>query len=635
MTETNGLSALEQALEDLAARVASLREARSAYPGDLGPTLDASLAELDTASELLGTALAELRRSARRPGGRDGAAQREHKLIRQLFRTLPVPVIVMDGGGVVRRINDETSRLLGSPAGYLVGRPFPLLVDVSRRAAFRSHLSAVLQTGRRAAFQSRLTHQGRAHTVQLVLTRLPLPGEPREMVAVVALPTEVQVSERPVGRIELSDAALLMASARRQELLARMGRLLLDVESLHRPVALARAARLLAAETADWVIVDVIRTGPLVRTAVLGPQDQPVAEVVRQLERLDPAAAPVVRRVMELGSGVVEEMVEDETVLGLLADGTPVLRGIGAASLLCVPIQTGEGVRGAVTLARLAEREPFTLADLGVLEELGVHLGQALRAQRAFQTRVEAADTLRASVVPTSLPDIPGFEAAAIYHPGHRPGRHPGNHPESAVVGAEFYDVFPVRDGWGFAIGGACGEGEAATAVSALVRNGLRVLGAWESDPGEVIRKVNRALLLQGSGMFVMAIAGFTRLRDRRRRVRLASAGHHPAALVRPDGNVRFATGGGVPLGIDEEAVMHTEELEPAAGETLVFYSDGLVASRDRHGERYGQERLTEVLSRCAGQSPAEVVKTIEEDRGVFSEGRFSDEIVVLALRAM
>ncbi|MFD0660185.1 SpoIIE family protein phosphatase [Thermocatellispora tengchongensis] len=619
----NGLPTLEQALGDLGARVSSLREARATYPGDLGPTLDAALAELDTAAELLGTALAELRKVSRRSSAREGGSQREHKLMRQIFRTFPVPVIIMDSGGVVRRINAETSRLLGSPAGYLVGRPFPLLVDVSRRAAFRSHLSAVQRTGQPAAFQTRLAHQGRAHTVQLVLTRLAMPGEPLDMVVAVALPTEVQLPERPAGRVEMSDAALLLASARRQELLARMGRLLLDSESLRRPVALARATRLLATETADWVLADVIRDAPLVRAAVHGPQNEPVTGLVRQIERLDPAATPIVNRVMEQGSGVVQEMVEDETALGDLPDGTPVLRAIGAGSLLCVPIPKGLGVQGALTLVRQSGREPFTLADLGVMEEIGAHLGLELEAQRAFQTRSEAADALQASVVPAHLPDIPGFEAAAIYHSGSGPGS----------VGAEFYDAFPIKDGWGFALGGACGKGEEAASVSALVRNGLRVLSVWESDPGEVIRKVNQALLMQGSGMFVMALAGFVRARDRGRRIMLASAGHHPAALLQPDGNVRFATGGGVPLGIDDEAEMSTEELTLTPGDTLVFYSDGLVALRDERGEAYGEDRLTDVLTRCVGQPPATVVKTIEEDRNAFSQGRYYDEIVIMALR--
>ncbi|MFD0885918.1 PAS domain-containing protein, partial [Streptosporangium algeriense] len=251
MTDAIGLNTLEQALRALASRVSSLREARSAYPADPRSTLDAALAELDTACELLESSLRELRKAPRRSGDRESGSQRELKLLRQVFRAFPVPVVVLDASGVIRRISAETSRMLGSPAGYLIGRSFPLLVDVSRRAAFRSHLTAVQQGGQSATFQTRLTHQGRAHTVQLAVIRLTMPGEPQEMTAVVILPLEAQVAGDPPGPVDRSDASLVMAAARRQELLARMTRLLLDEESLRQPVTVTRAARLLAAETAD------------------------------------------------------------------------------------------------------------------------------------------------------------------------------------------------------------------------------------------------------------------------------------------------------------------------------------------------------------------------------------------------
>ncbi len=604
---------LEHALDALTARVSSLREARTAYPSELAPTLDAALAELDTAAELLAEARAELHKSAsKRQNGRKDGPQRELKLLRQVFKAFPVPVIVLDGGGVVRRINGETSRVLGSPDGYLVGRSFPLLVDVSRRAAFRSHLTSVLQTGQPAAFETRLAHQGRTHTVQLALTRLTMPGEPQQMVAAVALPTEVQLPGPRAERPELSDGVLLMAAAKRQDLLARVAALLLDEEALRQPVALSRAARLLAAGWADWVIADMVRDGMPRRQVVVAPKDHPLGGLVRQVERAEPATSQVVTQVLERGTGVVHEMVDDETLLGFCADG-PLLTVMGAGSLLCVPIGSGDG---ALTLVREHDRQPFTLADLAVMQEVGLQLGLAVRAQRSFQSRSQAADALSASVAPRKLPDVPGYEASAIYHPG-------------ASVGAEFYDVFPVADGWGFALGGAVGKGEEAASVSAMVRGGLRVLAAWETDPDVVVRNVNEALVRQGTGMFVMAVAGFVKGRG----IRLSSAGHHPAALLQPDGSVRFASGGGVPLGISPVAETSVEEITVSVGETLVLYSEGLISSRNDLGEPYGEERLADVLGRCAGQAPSTVVKAVEADRHAFSGGQVWDEIVILALR--
>ncbi|WP_246148104.1 SpoIIE family protein phosphatase [Nonomuraea turkmeniaca] len=605
---------LEHALDALTGRVSSLREARTAYPADLAQTLDAALAELDTAVELLAEAREQLRKGGKRAAGKKDGTQRELKLLRQVFRAFPVPVIVLDGGGVVRRINPETSRMLGSPDGYLVGRSFPLLVDVSRRAAFRSHLTSVLQTGQPSAFETRLAHQGRTHTVQVALTRLTMPGEPQQMVAAVALPTEVQLPEPGARRPEQSDGALLIAAAKRQDLLVKMGTLLLDEQALLRPVAMARATRLLAAEWADWVIADLVRGGLPRRSVVVGPKDHPVGELVRQVEAADPGASQVVLQVLERGSGVVQEMVDDETMLGFCSEG-PVLTAMGAGSLVCVPIGAGDG---ALTLVRAHDKQPFTLADLAVLQEVGLQLGLAVRAQSSYQSRSRAADALSASVAPRNLPDVPGYEAAAVYHPG-------------SSVGAEFYDVFPVSKGCGFALGGAAGKGEEAASVSAMVRGGLRVLSVWESDPDLVMRKVNEALVAQGTGMFVMAVAGFVRGRE----IRMSSAGHHPAVLLQPDGSVRYAAGGGVPLGIAPEAETCVETLTVSSGETLVLYSEGLISSRNDRGEPYGEERLADVLGRCAGQAPSTVVKAVESDRNAFSGGQVWDEIVVFALRGV
>ncbi|GAA3806137.1 hypothetical protein GCM10022226_27800 [Sphaerisporangium flaviroseum] len=628
MTDSTDLPALEQALSGLTARISSLRDARSAYPGDPRPTLDAALVELDTARDLLRAAIGELGKSRRRSGGKESSSNRELKLLRTIYRTMPVPVIVLDTAGTVRRVNAEASRLLGSPDGYLTGRAFPLLVDVSRRAAFRSHLTSLLHTGETAAFPTRLTHQGRAHNVRLVLTQLRMAGEPQEMIAAVALPVEVQIPEheRVVEHEQGPEESLIMGSARRQDLMSQLTRLLLDEESLSEPVALIRAGRLLASATADWVFADVVRNGVMRRSLVIGPTNQPVARLVQTLERMDPSAAPLVSHVLESRGGVVQEMVEEDSSFGVLPDGSPVLHATRAGSVLSVPIQAADEVHGVLTLLRLRERPPFGLADLALMEDAGAHIGLALRAQRIFQGRSQTADTLQSGVLPRTLPDVPGYDTAAAYHTGAGP----------RAIGGEFYDVFRVKDGWGFAVGGVVGQGEEAASVTAMVRGGLRTLSVWEDDPGAVVAKLNDALVMQDTGMFVMVAAGFVTPGRRGGRIRLASAGNHPPAVLRADGEVRFTSGGGMPLGIETGVEVPVEEIGVALGETLVLYSDGLAGSRGRSGQAelaYGEGRLTEVLTRCTGQSATAVVKAVEEDHQAFCGGQVLDETTILALR--
>nr|WP_246497384.1 SpoIIE family protein phosphatase [Sphaerisporangium rubeum] len=602
-----------------------MRDARAAYPDDPGPTADAALAELELARELLQSALGG---SRRRSGGKDGGAGRELKLLRTLYRALPVPIAVLDSAGTVRRVNAETSRLLGSPDGYLTGRAFPLLVDVSRRAAFRSHLTSVLHTGEAAAFQTRLTHQGRAHDVRLVLTRLRMPGERQEMVAAMALPIEVRVpdSAREEGHEQGPEESVVIAAARRRELMSQLTRLLLDEESLSEPVALIRAGRLLASQTADWVLADVVRDGVARRSLVIGPTSQPTGRLVASLERVDPTAAPLVARALTGQGGVVHEMVEDESLLGVLPDGSPVLTAMRAGSMLSVPITAGDETQGAITLVRLRDRPPFGLADLALMEDAGAHIGLALRAQRIFQSRSQAADTLRTGVLPRTVPDLPGYETAAAYHEGAGP----------RAVGGEFYDVYRVKDGWGFAVGGVVGQGDEAASVTAMIRGGLRALGAGENDPGAVVARLNDALVAQDTGMFVMVAAGFVPAKGRAGRVRLASAGNHAPAVLRGDGGVRFTEGGGMPLGIETGTEFPVEEVALAQGETLVLYSDGLAGSRGRAGQAelpYGEGRLTDVLTRCSGQAAAAVVKAVDDDHLAFCGGQVLDETTVFALR--
>jgi serine phosphatase RsbU (regulator of sigma subunit) len=360
------------------------------------------------------------------------------------------------------------------------------------------------------------------------------------------------------------------------------------------------------------------------RAAVVGPADQPVGRIQRLLENLDPARTPVAAHVLETSAGVLHEMVDDEGLLGAASDGEAVVRAMGAGSVLSVPIHADEVVRGVLTLVRLRDRPPFTLAELGLAEDIGAHLGLALRAQLSFRRRAQAAETLQTGVLPRTLPDTPGFEAAAVYHRGSG----------AQAIGGEFHDVFPVRDGWGFALGGAVGKGEEAAGVSAMVRGGFRVLSVPESDPAAVIGRLNDALVAQGTGMYVMAVAGFVpRGRTARGRIRLASAGHHPPAIIRTDGSVRFTSGGGVPLGFEAGAATAAEEVTLSESETLVLYSDGLVGSRGRDGDVYGEARLVELLTRCAGLSPSAIVKAIEEDHQEFCGGRQLDEMTVLALR--
>lgn len=375
---SENLAGLQREITALGERVRALRSTHTMYPGDARSTAEASLAELEYAERLLKDAGSELagalssRSEQRRGGGSD-----ERALLRTVFTELTVPVILLDQEGYIRRINNAGADQLGGAPGYLAGKPFVHFVDLRNRAALRSWLASVLRGDGPASLDSRTAQRGWADDVHLTLTRLELPTEPHPLVLVaLSPPMHGSEDEGPAPlEPEVEDQVVVLA-ARRLDVLTRMTRLLLRRSGL----ALDEVAELLADSYADWVLIDVLdRPEPARarRAAVAGPADAP-EDLRASVERAVPEETDVPGRVLAEGESLLHPLIEDEGVLGHGDAGAPLLGLIGAGSLLSVPLRGSRGVRGTLTLIRRSNRSSFRLADLGLIEEIGEHIGLAM-----------------------------------------------------------------------------------------------------------------------------------------------------------------------------------------------------------------------------------------------------------------
>ena len=396
-------------------------------------------------------------------------------------------------------------------------------------------------------------------------------------------------------------------------------RLLLDNSTFSEAVTLQRCARLLAGDLASWVIVDVERAGALRRQFVVGPQQ----DLARRVRALDPQPGSAPAQVHSAGTSVVLAHTEDAGLLGAVPDGAPVLMAIGATSLLSVPITDGTTSYGALTLARTAGEERFELADLALAEQLGQHLGVAIRVDRMFRHRSAVAEALQGSLLPASLPDVPGLDLSAVYQPSS----------EGLEVSGDFYDVFPVRGGWAITVGDVCGKGQEAAAMTAAARHAIRVLAHWNSDPADVLAKVNEVLLAGDyEDRFVTVKLAYLHWEDGRLHARLAGAGHPGPVLVRPDGEVDIPGGGGLPLGLFPDADPDTEELELGQDDLLFFYTDGVTDARSPD-MRYFEDRLADELAGLAGLSAAETARTVQGKVLAFSHEELRDDMTILVAK--
>src|SRR5580700_8066586 len=614
-------------LGDLAGRRDALRQAAAMPGADPRALLDAAFAELDAAVEVLAK-LAETDLGEATSTGPADSLSVERALLRAVFQHAPAPLFVLEPDGTVRRANGRAGQLIGAPPGYATGRDLTAFVDLPFRAAVKSQLAAAARTGTARQVECRLLGPDGPVDATLTADVITMQDGARLLVVTAAdlaqgdgSPREEKREWFEGGRPPRDD--IIRAMTRRMDMVTAVTRLLLDNSTFSEAVTLQRCARLLAGDVASWVIIDIERADLLRRQFVIGPQDQASQELARKVRVLDPQPASAPGQVHAAGTSVVLAHADDTGILGTTQDGTPLLMLLGATSLISVPITDGLTNYGALTLARTAVEGRFEIADLGLAENLGQHLGVAIRVDRMFRHRAAAAEALQSSLLPATLPEVPGLDLFAAYQPAS----------EGLDVSGDFYDVFPVQGGWAITVGDVCGKGQEAAAMTAATRHAIRVLAHWNPDPVDVLARVNEVMLAGDyEDRFVTAKLAYLRWDGARLHVRLASAGHPGPALVRPDGRVDVLTGGGLPLGLFPDADPHAEELDLGEDDLLFFYSDGVTDARSPD-MRYFEDSLPDELAGLAGRSAAETARMVQSLISSFSQDELRDDITILVAK--
>jgi len=595
-------------------------------PGaELGPLLEAALAELDGAVQAI--AGAEDPASGGPDGDLTDGPHAERRLLQAVYQQVPVPLFLLGLDGTVRRANSAAGRLVGSRAGYPTGKLLTTFIDLPFRAALQSQLAAVVRTGETRTLRCGvLTADGVAEcevTVCPVLAR----GDSGQLIVAMTAPGGALAQPAEFAGTKNGDAGdpALRSATRRLDLVTAATRILLENTDNTESVTMQRFARLLARELSAWLMLDVERNDRLRRQLVVGPEDKPSEELARQVAEVDPVSDSVPAQVHRTGISMLVAHAEDPDILGTGPGGpgaAPLLMQLGATSLLCVPVTYGDHRYGVLTLARAARHGHFGMADVGLVEELGEQLALAIRADRVLRHRTEIADALQASLLPRHPRQFPGAEVSA----GHLAAI-------AQYVGSDFYDSYPAGDGWGMSIGDVCG-GQDLAAVTAAARHAIRVLAHQSPDPAVVLRGANEIMMAEEfGGRFVTASVCYLRWRDGSLHVVLGSAGHPWPVLVRPDGRTQVLQGGGLPLGIFPDAEPATQKLELEPGDLLFLFTDGLISACGPHMVDF-EDRLTDELAALAGEPAAHVVSRMEEVVLEICGGELHDNVTMLALRA-
>jgi serine phosphatase RsbU (regulator of sigma subunit) len=267
-----------------------------------------------------------------------------------------------------------------------------------------------------------------------------------------------------------------------------------------------------------------------------------------------------------------------------------------------------------------------------IAEEWGGSLGlsQILRMQRLEQEisereRIEqelkvARDIQQASL-PKEVPTLEGWQISPYYKPARE-------------VGGDFYDFFDLEGGRvGVVVGDATGKGMPAALVAEASSNMLRAVAQafGSTSPGEVLARVNETLVARiPPNMFVTCF--YAILDPKSGNLTYANAGHDLPYLHR-NGDADELRAIGMPLGLMPGMGYEEKEITMQAGETSLFYSDGLVEAHDPTGEMFGFPRLRELVAVCGEDQALEVTLLEELHTFVGAGWEQEDDITLLTLR--
>jgi serine phosphatase RsbU (regulator of sigma subunit) len=393
------------------------------------------------------------------------------------------------------------------------------------------------------------------------------------------------------------------------------------------PETLAAISEVLVPEIADFCLIDVPSEGGVKRAAVRLARGAPAGAESGLAERKPsiPArmidegqAASLEPRFFErMNAANLREISHDE-------DDLEFLRGLGVRSAITVALRARGRVTGALTIAVAWSGRRYRAEDARFARVLSGRIALALdnaglfsNLERAVRAREEIADTLQRGLLPTPLPHIPGWAAAAMYRPAGAENE----------VGGDFYDAFPVSGGWMLVIGDVTGRGARAASITAQARYTLRTAAVLTGDPLVALSTLNRALLARPDPAMCSVVA-FALSEDSRQPVRLAVAGHLPPLLV--DGErVSETARPGPLLGAFADADWTLELTPVEQGQQLVVVTDGITEACGPEG-RFGEERLCAELAGAG--NPVLAVQRLEGALRSFTAGGLDDDAAILAV---
>jgi sigma-B regulation protein RsbU (phosphoserine phosphatase) len=215
--------------------------------------------------------------------------------------------------------------------------------------------------------------------------------------------------------------------------------------------------------------------------------------------------------------------------------------------------------------------------------------------------------------------------------PQHKRAEFAARFVPARTIGGDLYDFLQYDvNRSAVALGDVSGKAAPAALYAALVSGIMRSVSSRRLSPGVMLKTLNDALQERKlDSQYVTMLFGLWN--DENLTMQIANAGAVQPLFCRGE-EIETIQAEGFPLGMFPSGTWEEFSIATQPGDSVVFFSDGIVDAQNVAGDMFGNDRLVACVKKNQHKSASKLAESILAEVGKFQgkKDRFDDETVVV-----
>lgn len=300
-------------------------------------------------------------------------------------------------------------------------------------------------------------------------------------------------------------------------------------------------------------------------------------------------------------------------------------------SYIFLPMVVNDKAIGIISLARTANKEPFTdldfqkaqiLCDFACASVKNVYSFQEFRDHTDLVRETEIATKLQETMNPKVLPVVPGIQLGSFQE-------------KTDGVCGDYYDVLPSRqDRISFIMADVAGKGMNSVVIMIMLRAIMRLITNTKQTAATIIQWANRGIAVEDN-IDHFASLSLLNYDGVNHKVEYATAGSSPILhYSAAEGKVEQLYTSSEPIGIEKQSTYADNTIDVQSGDIIVLFSDGIAEAVNKSGAQYTVERLVSAITDNKDAGSKEIASLVKADLKNFTgSARQHDDQTLLVIK--